>query len=214
MTVTRGHTTPPRFSLRRVRSGVCRSTTPTRRIPEVAARRLIEKFSGRRHHARPASESDGEQTRDPPVTVHEDGHAVRVDVDGREVRVDVDGREICVDRETARRLRDQLTAAVVDRREFCDTVGVQRPDGSYVVARRRADSDGHRKVFDRFAALRRLYDSLPEQFGADDVSTAGVTGGRRHLLVRHFVEHPAFDCELAARQPLTAEKAADGGGGE
>jgi hypothetical protein len=118
----------------------------------------------------------------------------------------VDGKRVRLDRQVARALRDQLTEAVAGRREFCDTIGVQRPDGSYVVARRRADSAGHRKVFDQFAALRRLYADLPERFGAEDVSTAGVTGGRRHLLVRHFAEHPAFDCELAARQPLTARK--------
>jgi len=26
------------------------------------------------------------------------------------------------------------------------------------------------------------------------------------MLVWHYAEHPAFDCELAARQPLTVEK--------
>ncbi|ERH13811.1 MAG: hypothetical protein J07HB67_02857 [halophilic archaeon J07HB67] len=116
-----------------------------------------------------------------------------------------------MDRATARTLRDQLSAAVTGRRVFRDTVGVERPDGSYVVTRRRADSTGHRKVFDRFAALRRLYDGLPERFGAEDVSREGVTGGRRHLLVRHFAEHPGFDCELATRQPLTVEKTTDPG---
>jgi hypothetical protein len=33
-----------------------------------------------------------------------------------------------------------------------------------------------------------------------------VTGGRRHMLVHHFAEHPNFDCELTKRQPLTARK--------
>jgi hypothetical protein len=200
-------TTPPRFSSSRTTIRVCRSTTPTRRIPEVATRRLIEKFAGQRHErTRPASDSDG-------TTAPDSGNGVTACDDGHTVSVDVDGRRVQLDREAARTLRDELAEAVTGRREFCDTVGVQRPDGSYVVARRRADSAGHRKVFDQFAALRQLYDDLPERFGADDVSTAGVTGGRRHLLVRHFVEHPAFDCELAARQPLTARKTSDGADG-
>ncbi|UPW00604.1 hypothetical protein M0R88_00530 [Halorussus gelatinilyticus] len=72
--------------------------------------------------------------------------------------------------------------------------------------RRRAESSGHRKVFESFAALRRFYDELPEAFTAADVEQSGLTGGRRHVLVHHFAEHPSFDCELAKRQPLTARK--------
>lgn len=72
--------------------------------------------------------------------------------------------------------------------------------------RRHADSAGHEKVFDGFTAVERLYDRLPERFGADEVERTGLTGGRRHLLVRHFLEHPAFDCRLVGRQPLTVEK--------
>ena len=45
--------------------------------------------------------------------------------------------------------------------------------------------------------------------GATAVEHAGLTGGRRHLLARHLAEHPAFDCELVARQPLTARKSND-----
>jgi hypothetical protein len=61
-------------------------------------------------------------------------------------------------------------------------------------------------VFESFAALRRAYDRLPAEFTAADVEQTGVTGGRRHMLVHHFAEHPAFDCELVKRQPLTARK--------
>jgi hypothetical protein len=90
------------------------------------------------------------------------------------------------------------------------TAGTHREDGSYVVERRHADSSGHRKVFESFASLRRLYDRLPEAFTAEDVQRTGLTGGRRHMLVHHFAEHPAFDCGLEKRQPLTARKR-DGG---
>nr|WP_237561290.1 hypothetical protein [Halostella pelagica] len=68
------------------------------------------------------------------------------------------------------------------------------------------ESAGHRKVFESTDECRCLYDRLPEEFTADDVRHAGVTGGRRHMLVWHFVEHDAFDCELVSRQPLTARK--------
>jgi len=103
-------------------------------------------------------------------------------------------------------LRAALGEALTERRAFVRTVGRHREDGSYVVERRRADSAGHRKVFESFAALRRLYDELPATFTAADVERSGLTGGRRHVLVHHFAEHPAFDCELAKRQPLTARK--------
>ena len=129
---------------------------------------------------------------------------VTADADG--VRVTLGDRTVELDDETARRLRDRLTDAVAGRREFLHTVGHARPDGSYVVARRGADSAGHRKVFDGFDRLRALYEELPDRFQASDVSADGVTGNRRHLLVRHLAEHPAFDCELVARQPLTVRK--------
>jgi len=61
-------------------------------------------------------------------------------------------------------------------------------------------------VFESFAALRRAYDRLPAEFTAANVEQTGVTGGRRHMLVHHFAEHPNFDCELTKRQPLTASK--------
>jgi len=69
-------------------------------------------------------------------------------------------------------------------------------------------------VFESFEVLARLYDRLPRTFTAEDVGRTGLTGGRRHMLVRHLAEHPAFDCELARRQPLTARKRPDGDGGE
>lgn len=61
-------------------------------------------------------------------------------------------------------------------------------------------------MFADFEALERLYGRLPVEFTADDVGRTGLTGGRRHMLVRHFTEHPAFDCELVSQQPLTARK--------
>lgn len=109
-------------------------------------------------------------------------------------------------RSAARNLRTALTDALTERREFVGTAGTYREDGAYVVERRGADSAGHRKVFDTFDECRRLYDRLPDEFTAGDVRHAGVTGGRRHMLVWHFVEHDAFDCGLVSRQPLTARK--------
>jgi hypothetical protein len=96
------------------------------------------------------------------------------------------------------------------REEFLRTVGEHREDGSYVVSRRGVDSAGHSKVFERFAALRRLYDRLPGEFTAEDVGRSGLTGSRRHVVVRHFAEHPAFSCELVRRQPLTVRKVGSG----
>jgi hypothetical protein len=61
-------------------------------------------------------------------------------------------------------------------------------------------------VFDRFDVLARLYDRLPTEFTASDLGRPGLTDGRRHVVLRHFCEHPAFDCTLVARQPLTARK--------
>ncbi|WP_053948758.1 DUF7528 family protein [Halolamina sediminis] len=113
-------------------------------------------------------------------------------------------------REAATALRDDLTAALTGCREFVRTAGEHRPDGSYVVSRRGADSAGNAKQFRDFRTITALYERLPEQFDASAVGVAAgddaVSGSRRHLLVRHFAEHPAFDCELVAEQPLTAEK--------
>jgi hypothetical protein len=64
-------------------------------------------------------------------------------------------------------------------------------------------------VFDSFEHCECLYDDLPDTFTAADVGQSGLTGGRRHMLVWHYVEHPAFACSLTSRQPLTVEKATD-----
>jgi hypothetical protein len=104
----------------------------------------------------------------------------------------------------ARRLRAALDDALYRVQEFTHTTGEHRPDGSYVVARRRASSAGHRKVFADATAVQSCYDALPEEFTAADVTCA--SGGRRHMLVWHFAEHPGYDCEIVSRQPLTARK--------
>ena len=109
-------------------------------------------------------------------------------------------------RREAIHLREVLGRALTERREYLHTAGEHRDDGSYVVSRRGADSAGHRKVFERFDVLVDLYDRLPGAFTADDVGERGLTGGRRHILVHHFAEHPEFDCELVSRQPLTVQK--------
>jgi hypothetical protein len=113
-------------------------------------------------------------------------------------------------------LRDELTAALTGRQAYLRTAGELRADGSYVVSRVTADSAGHAKQFRDFRALEALYERLPERFDAEDLDAAAtsgaerqqpaLSGSRRHLVLRHFVEHPAFDCELVSRQPLTACK--------
>ena len=105
-------------------------------------------------------------------------------------------------------LRAALDDSLTEHREFVHTIGTHRADGSYVVARRGAESAGHRKVFDSFDVLHDLFDALPETFTASDVDAPDLSGSRRHLVVRHLTEHPEFVCSLAARQPLTAEKRA------
>ncbi|MFC7137388.1 DUF7528 family protein [Halobaculum litoreum] len=109
-------------------------------------------------------------------------------------------------REAAADLRESLTDALTERREFFRTAGEFRADGSYVVSRKAADSAGNAKVFDSFEELRRLYDRLPETFDADDVGRTGITGSRRHMVIRHFAEHPAFDCRIHRRNPLAGRK--------
>lgn len=162
----------------------CRTRHPSR-IEEAVGRRLIEKSVG--------------------AETTEDGELVLTLPDG----------EQRLSREAATALRDDLTAALAGRREFVRTAGEHRVDGSYVVSRANADSAGNAKQFDSFRSIERLYDRLPDRFDATAVGEAAaagdavaVSGTRRHLLVRHFAEHPAFDCELAAEQPLTAEKTA------
>ena len=127
-------------------------------------------------------------------------------VDGTGIEVRLPDGSCQLSRADAVDLRDALADALTARREFFRTVGRHREDGRYVVARRGADSAGNEKVFADFAAVRRLYDRLPAEFSAEDVGRAGVTGSRRHMVVRHFAEHPAFDCEVVSRSPLRAAK--------
>ncbi|WP_425607403.1 DUF7528 family protein [Halomontanus rarus] len=108
--------------------------------------------------------------------------------------------------EQARQLRHGLGAALTRDDEFARTVGRYREDGRYVVERRGTNSAGHRKVFETFDACRACFDDLPETFSASDFEYPGVTGSRRHMLVWHFCEHPAFPCTLVSRQPLTGRK--------
>jgi len=129
---------------------------------------------------------------------------VAATADGVRLQVGDEARELS--RAEVERLQESLGEALADRREFVHTVGYRRADGSYVVERRGAESSGHRKVFDSLDACRRLYDTLPAEFAATDLDTPGVSGGRRHMLVWHFVEHPVFDCDLVSRQPLTVCK--------
>ncbi|MFC6988232.1 hypothetical protein ACFQJD_04975 [Haloplanus sp. GCM10025708] len=103
-------------------------------------------------------------------------------------------------------LQAALGDALTEKREFFRTAGEYREDGSYVVSRRSAESTGNEKVFRSFDELRRLYERLPATFTAEDVSRTGITGSRRHMLIRHFAEHPAFDCDVSSRSPLTGTK--------
>jgi len=175
------------------------SPTRTPRIEEVATRRLVEKFSTER------TDSSHDGAGDPRATAPPTD-SVAAERTGERVTLSVDGETVALDREDAAALRDDLAAALTDRTEYVHTAGEHRADGAYVVERRGADSAGHRKVFEDFAACRRLFERLPATATAEDVTRTGVTGGRRHMLLRHFAEHPAFDCTLTARQPLTVEK--------
>lgn len=146
-------------------------------------RRLVEKSAGTESSSTPAATASG-------GTVH----------------VEVDGHVHGLSREDAECLREELADALTQRREFLNTACEHRLDGRYVVERRGADSAGHRKVFESFDAAQRLFDRLPDEFTADDLSSTGLTGGRRHMVLWHFVEHPDFACSLSSRQPLTATK--------
>ncbi len=183
----------------------CRPTTP-QRIEEVASQRLVEKFSDE-------SDSEGrtnalvlnDDTTDTPT----DQPRISVRSDGDRVLLEANGEPFELTATEARTLRETLADAVTDRAEYLHTAGEHRSDGSYAIERRAASSSGHRKVFDSFADLKRLYRELPEEFTATEVGRSGLTGGRRHLVVRHLVEHPEFDCELVSRQPLTVRKLSD-----
>jgi len=136
---------------------------------------------------------------------------VSVSTDGESLVVELDDRACELSRDEAVELRTALSDALTRRREFLRTAGEYREDGQYVVTRRGADSAGNAKVFEGFDDLRRLYERLPATFGAEEVGHTGLTGSRRHMLVRHFAEHPAFDCTITSRNPLTVTK---GSGGE
>ncbi|WP_199174929.1 DUF7528 family protein [Halegenticoccus soli] len=130
--------------------------------------------------------------------------------DGETILVRMGERTCELSRADAADLQEAIGSALTEKREFFRTAGEYREDGSYVVSRRGADSTGNAKVFQTFEALRRLYDRLPEEFTAEDVGRTGITGSRRHMLIRHFGEHPAFDCEISRRNPLTGRKSGGG----
>ena len=135
-----------------------------------------------------------------------DESPVAVTTDEESIFVEVDDRTCELSRADAADLQEAIGSALTEEREFFRTTGEHREDGSYVVARRGADSAGNAKVFESFEALRRLYDRLPASFAAEDVGRTGITGSRRHMLIRHLGEHPAFDCAIDSRNPLTARK--------
>lgn len=140
-----------------------------------------------------------------------DGTPLTVEATDGAVRLIIDGDRYEFPREQALSLRAAVGDALDRRLELFRTVGHYRRDGSYAVGRRSADTPGNEQVFDSVDELRDLFRSLPSEFGAEDVGERGLTGSRRHLLVRHFAEHPAFDCRLVSERPLRAEKAgADG----
>jgi hypothetical protein len=126
--------------------------------------------------------------------------------DGDEVAIRIGDRQVRVSRREAVALREAIGDAVARTDTFVRTTGRHRPDGTYVVARRGADSDGNAKVFESFAAVERLFERLPREFTAEDVGGEGITGSRRHMVVRHVAEHPAFDCEVVRGSPLTVRK--------
>lgn len=126
--------------------------------------------------------------------------------EGETIRVKLADDSCELSRAVAADLQEAIGDALTERREFFRTVGAYREDGSYVVSRRGTDSTGNSKVFESFDALVRLVDRLPEEFTAEDVGRTGITGSRRHMVIRHVAEHPAFDCEIGCRNPLTGCK--------
>nr|WP_244605510.1 hypothetical protein [Halorussus marinus] len=143
-----------------------------------------------------------------------DENDVTVRRDGESIVLAVDGDDYELSRDEAADLQEAVGSALTERREFFRTAGVHREDGTYEVSRRGADSAGNSKVFESFGALRRMFDRLPAEFTADHVGRTGITGSRRHMLVRHFAEHPAFDCGITRRNPLTAEKTTEAAASE
>ncbi|WP_254537572.1 DUF7528 family protein [Halomarina litorea] len=118
--------------------------------------------------------------------------------------VTIDGTRHALTPEAARALVADIHEALSDRSEFVHTACETRRDGRFVVSRRRGTSAGTEVVFDSPGEVRVLYGALPERFGASDVTR--VSGSRRHLLVRFFVEHPDYNCELVSENPLAVQK--------
>lgn len=119
--------------------------------------------------------------------------------------VTIDGARHALAPEAARALAADLYETLSGRTAFVHTACETRPDGRFVVSRRRGTAAGNEVVFDSPGEVRALYGSLPDRFGAGDVTR--VSGSRRHLLVRFLAEHPDYDCELVSENPLCAEKA-------
>ena len=108
--------------------------------------------------------------------------------------------------DAAREWYDQLETVLTEEYAFVHTLGTHRPDGRYVLERTGADSAGNRKVFESMEALWALFEDAPETFTAADLGRDGLSGSRRHMVLWHFVEHPAFPCRLESKQPLSAKK--------
>ena len=125
---------------------------------------------------------------------------------GRMVSLRTADGEVTGTIESAREWYDQLETVLTEEYEFVHTAGTHRPDGRYVLERTGADSAGNRKVFDSIEALWALFERVPTTFTADDLGGDGLSGSRRHAVLWHFVEHPAFPCRLESKQPLSAKK--------
>lgn len=123
------------------------------------------------------------------------------------MQVTVADSEFSLSRAAAAELRAAVTDALSRREAFYRTACERRADDTYVVERRSADSTGNAVTFDSIDGAREVFDALPDEFGAGDVPECVATGSRRHLLVRHFAEHPGFPCTLSSENPLTAVKA-------
>lgn len=133
-------------------------------------------------------------------------NSIAVTTEGQSIRITVEDSTYELSRTSAQALQEAITDALTDRESFLRTEGIRRGDGSYVIRRRMAESAGNSTVFDDFQTVSEQFDTLPNEFGAGDIECMGITGSRRHMVVWHFIEHPAFPAELAARNPLTARK--------
>lgn len=116
------------------------------------------------------------------------------------------GERYALSLDVARSLHVDLHDALTERQSFVHTTSVRHVDGRYIIERRRAASSGNQIAFDSIEAVQDCFDDLPDTFGAADVEYEGITGSRRHLLVRHFAESAEFTCELICENPLQAKK--------